>query len=145
MCFDYFPVLWSSYVSYCNNSLSQAQIAQKLFPSGLVSNRNSQATRFQTCSAAGFAPKDQLQIIFGYLQKKKKKYFRAKPTLSTSPLGGNQSTRRKPTTFGRALSDCYKYHVSAVRTEPTIQEVKGACSEDCVTEDPMHRVKTCPY
>ena len=26
------------------------------------------------------------------------------PTLSTFPVGGNRSTRRKPTTFGRALT-----------------------------------------
>ncbi len=29
-----------------------------------------------------------------------------KLTLSTFPVGGNRSTRRKPTTFGRALTDC---------------------------------------
>jgi hypothetical protein len=33
-----------------------------------------------------------------------------KPTLSTFRVGGNRSTRRKPTTFGRALTD--SFHMS---------------------------------
>jgi hypothetical protein len=53
------------------------------------------------------------------------------PTLSTFPVGGN---RRNPTTFGRALTDSFHIsgmHESVVRIEPTISEVKGACSDDC--------------
>ena len=38
------------------------------------------------------------------------------PTLSTFQVGGNRSTRRKPTTFGRALTNS---------SHPTISEVKG--------------------
>ena len=44
------------------------------------------------------------------------------PTLSTFPVGGNRSTRRKPTTFGRALTllfsheDWVRVHLSGDRT-----------------------------
>ena len=31
------------------------------------------------------------------------------PTLSTFPVGGNRSTRRKPTTFGRALTMLFSH------------------------------------
>ena len=31
------------------------------------------------------------------------------PTLSTFPVGGNRSTRRKPTTFGRALTILFSH------------------------------------
>ncbi len=31
----------------------------------------------------------------------------SQPTLSTSPVGGDQSTRRKPTTFQKALTDSF--------------------------------------
>jgi hypothetical protein len=53
----------------------------------------------------------------------------SQPTLSTFPVGGNRSARRKPTTFGRALTDSFDMSVmseSAARIEPTIAEVKGA-------------------
>jgi hypothetical protein len=48
--------------------------------------------------------------------------------LSTFPVGGNRSTRRKPTTFGRALTDSIFSHESVAKVKPTISEVKGACS-----------------
>ena len=35
---------------------------------------------------------------------------RGQPTLSTFPVGGNRSTQRKPTTFGRALTE--SFHIS---------------------------------
>ena len=72
----------------------------------------------------------------------------SRPTLSTLPVGGNRSTtRRKPTTFGRALTDSFHVsvmHESVARIEPTISEVKGACvtiaplalGDDCATEAP---------
>ena len=52
-----------------------------------------------------------------------------------SPVGGNRRTRRKPTTFGRALTD-----ESIAIIKLAISEVKGACSDDCATEAPLpHR------
>ena len=48
------------------------------------------------------------------------------------PVGGNRSARRKPTTFGRALTD--SFHVRPIaRIEPTTPAVKGACLNDCAT------------
>jgi hypothetical protein len=45
-------------------------------------------------------------------------------------VGGNQSTRRKLTTFGGVLID--SFHIESVaRIEPTISEVKGASSDAC--------------
>ena len=51
----------------------------------------------------------------------------------------NRSARRKPTTFGRALT--YSFHMSVmseVLSEDRTQdsEVKGACSDDCATKAP---------
>ena len=49
-------------------------------------------------------------------------------------MGGN---RRKLTTFGTALTDSFHIsvtHESVARIEPTISEVKGACSDDCATD-----------
>ena len=43
--------------------------------------------------------------------------------LSTFQIGGNRSIRRKPTTFGGALTN--SSHIP--RFDPTISEVKGAC------------------
>ena len=56
------------------------------------------------------------------------------PTQSTFPVGGNRSGRRKPTTFGGALT--YSFHMSVmieVLSEDRTQdsEVKAACSDDC--------------
>ena len=44
-----------------------------------------------------------------------------KSTLSTFPVGGSRSTRRKPTTFGRALT--VSFHISA-------HKVRSVCSDD---------------
>ena len=60
------------------------------------------------------------------------------PTLSTFQVGGNRSTRRKPTTFGRALTNSSHMSVASPNqwSEPTISEVKGACPDDCTTKAP---------
>jgi hypothetical protein len=64
----------------------------------------------------------------------------SQPSLSTFPVWGNRSTRRKPTTFGRALTD--SSHESVARVESTISEVKCACSaDDCATEDTKETTK----
>jgi hypothetical protein len=50
---------------------------------------------------------------------------------SLFPVGGNRNTRRKPTTFDRPLTDsfhCMDIITSTTGIEPTISEVKGACS-----------------
>ena len=63
------------------------------------------------------------------------------PTLSTFPVGGNRSTRRKPTTFGRALSILLS-HEDWVRVylklgiEVGTLEVKGEWSDHYTTEAP---------
>jgi hypothetical protein len=64
-----------------------------------------------------------------------------KPTLSTFPVGGNPSTRRKPTTFGRALTftlftwglglSC----IEKVITETWTLEVKRKCANHLVNCD----------
>jgi hypothetical protein len=48
-------------------------------------------------------------------------------------VGGNPSARRKPTTFGRALTDSVR-----VGIEPTNSEVKGACCDECAPEAPLN-------
>ena len=66
------------------------------------------------------------------------------PTLSTCPVGGNRSTRRKPTTFGRALTILFS-HEDWVRVwfESTLLgielgtlEVKGEWPDHYITEAP---------
>ena len=54
-------------------------------------------------------------------------------TLSTFLAGGNWSTRRKPTIFGRGLTDSFQMNVS--RIEPTISEMEDACSDNEVQLD----------
>ena len=55
------------------------------------------------------------------------------PTLSTFPVGGNRSTRRKPTTFGRALTTLLHMRTGFESTLLGIElrtlEVKGEWSE----------------
>ena len=55
-------------------------------------------------------------------------------------MGGNWSTRRKPTTFSRALTDSFHMNPESVaRIKPTISEVEGACSDEpptcCLTRN----------
>jgi hypothetical protein len=60
----------------------------------------------------------------------------------TFPVGGNRSTRWKPTTFGRALTSTLftwglgSSHIEkfSLRFEPTIFEVKGKCANHFATE-----------
>ena len=53
------------------------------------------------------------------------------PTLSTFPVGGNRSTRRKPTTFGRALTilfsheDWVRVHIKMNLTGDRTRNVRG--------------------
>ena len=60
------------------------------------------------------------------------------PTLSTFPVGGNRSTWRKPTTFGRALTllfsheDWVRVHHAGI--ELGTLEVKGKWSDHYTTE-----------
>ena len=52
------------------------------------------------------------------------------------PCGRKPEHAEKPTTFGRALTDSHmspRTLESIARIEPTISEVKGACSDDCAT------------
>ena len=63
-------------------------------------------------------------------------------------MGGNRSARRKPTTFGKALT--YSFHMSVmseVLSEDRTQdsEVKGACSDDCATEAPDSHGFSCSF
>ena len=56
------------------------------------------------------------------------------PVLSTFPVGGNRSTRRKPTTFGRALTD--SFHASPYTSpkrdlKPRSQKWKAAPQVTC--------------
>ena len=53
--------------------------------------------------------------------------------LSTFLVRGNWSTRRKRTTFGRALTDSFQMNVS--RIEPTISDMEDACSDNEVQLD----------
>ena len=56
------------------------------------------------------------------------------PTLSTIPVGGNRSTRRKPTTFGRALTLLFSHEIKfcsdPVRSEDYFPEWKPAFTGD---------------
>ena len=60
----------------------------------------------------------------------------------TFPVGGNRSTRWKPTTFGRALTSTLftwglgSSHIEkfSLRFEPTTFEVKGKCANHFATE-----------
>jgi hypothetical protein len=59
-------------------------------------------------------------------------------------MGGNRSTRRKPTTFGRALAK--SFHMAIISRHqldlnPTISEVKGARRDDCATKAPEKKRK----
>ena len=64
--------------------------------------------------------------------------------LSTFPVGGNRSTRGKPTTFGRALTLLFSHEdwvrvalrKYLVRFEPAASEVKGKCANHLATEAP---------
>ena len=49
------------------------------------------------------------------------------PTLSTFPVGGNRSTRRKPTTFGRALTILFSHEdwVQVHLTENRTRKLRG--------------------
>ena len=53
--------------------------------------------------------------------------------LSAFLVGGNWSTRRKPTTFGRGLTD--SFHMNISRIEPTISEMEDACFDNEVQLD----------
>jgi hypothetical protein len=55
----------------------------------------------------------------------------SQPTLSTFPVGGNRSTRRKSTSFGRTLTDSFHTSCTSPRIESAISEVKNACSDGC--------------
>jgi hypothetical protein len=68
------------------------------------------------------------------------------PTPSTSPVGGNGSIRRKPTTFGRVFGLLLFSHEDWVRValrkfslrlELEALEVKGKCSNYFATEAPI--------
>ena len=64
------------------------------------------------------------------------------PTLSTFPVGGNQSTRRKPTTFGRALT-IYSFYIrtgfesTLLGIELETLEVKCEWSDHYTAEAPF--------
>ncbi len=58
------------------------------------------------------------------------------------PVGGNRSARRKPTTFGRVLTDSFRMSRVALgkfplRIEPATSEVKGERTDHCATEAPL--------
>ena len=56
-------------------------------------------------------------------------YFTIPTTMATFP---NRSTRSKPTTIGRALTNfSHECHESDVGIQLTILEVTGVCSDDC--------------
>ena len=59
------------------------------------------------------------------------------PTLSTFPVGGNRSTRRKPTTFGRALTILFS-HEDWVRVYLTGDRTRNLRSERQVVS-PLHQ------
>ena len=67
------------------------------------------------------------------------------PTQSTFPVGGNRSTRRKPTTFGRALTilfsheDWVRVHIkmTLLGIELGTLEVKGEWYDHYTTEAPI--------
>ena len=61
------------------------------------------------------------------------------PTLSTFPVGGNRSTRRKRTTFGRALTG---FESTLLGIELGTLEVKGEWSDHYTTEAPNHDLYT---
>ena len=61
------------------------------------------------------------------------------------PVGGNRSARRKPTTFGRVLTD--SFHMSGALASSSIEnvfignrtpQVKGEPSDHCPTEAPHY-------
>jgi hypothetical protein len=59
-------------------------------------------------------------------------------------MGGNRSTPRKPTTFGRALAK--SFHMAIISRpqldlNPTISEVKSARRDDCATKAPKKKRK----
>ena len=64
------------------------------------------------------------------------------PTLSTFPVGGNRSTRRKPTTFGRALTllfsheDWVRVRLAGDRARNLRGERKSEWSDHYTTEAP---------
>ena len=72
----------------------------------------------------------------------------SQPTLSTFPVGGNLSTPRKSTTFGRVLT--FFSHTmcqeSAAKIESTISEAKGDCVADgrkAIMEESFHPQNNC--
>ena len=62
------------------------------------------------------------------------------------PVGGNRSARRKPTTFGRVLTDSFHMNGALglsnidLRIKPAASEVKGKRSDHCATEAPDKRM-----
>ena len=54
-------------------------------------------------------------------------YLNRQPTLSTFQVGGNRSTRRKPTTFGRALTNSSHMSVASPNRDsnPRTQRLKA--------------------
>ena len=66
------------------------------------------------------------------------------PMQSTFPVGGNRSTRRKPTTFGRALTILFSHEnwvrihikMTLLEIELGTLEVKGEWSDHYTTEAP---------
>ena len=68
------------------------------------------------------------------------------PTLSTFPVGGNRRTRRKPTTFGRALTilfsheDWLRVYLTEDRTQ-NLRGEKGEWSDHYTTEAPVFIVR----
>ena len=58
----------------------------------------------------------------------------SQPSMSTFPVGGNQSTQRKPTNFGGALRD--SFHISVMSPQRSQRSGKCTCSDACTTEVP---------